>query len=526
MVCMRNEPSNGGSGWSTRQEPPSKYSLSDRLLSALNVPCPLTHAQQVSDSTYMRHEGLYYTYDMRFVTLTNTPDSPAAADLLTPIHADGCPNAPKTFINQHTCRVTRGCEPLKFSDRPITLDADTLRQFYLAGGSYVFAIDGLRLEGRYRKSPCQSTVSRWRKVTGACAETWPGAVASYSRDLLSTKLEESVDFNPDIRDIRIVSSTERSQCYADSGMTAVGAQVQQNGTCWMHVHPDTLDVYDFSTWYIEHPGNTPSFNPFKNFATSGTTTISFPAAHSMDRWYNLVYVYMKNSQVGRLGDDVAFSELIGSVQSTGFAEAMGELTDDTSTHPLVEVCGSPGEVGGRPELGHRMVFRTSQGSALDYNGYQDLMPNRRMGRYNAAQTAHAMVSLHAPDQLRQRVAFALSQIWVVGTGSEHYIQAAEKWMTYYDIMVRHANGSLRNLMLEASYSPVMGRWLTSVYSKSFSSSGSKPDENYAREIMQLFSIGLWMLNEDGTRVIDADGEPIPTYDNDGNHAGAPRNLGP
>ena len=288
VVCMRTQPAEDEGLWGSKVDIPTKYSASARLVGALHVPCPLTHAQQVSDSTYMRHEGLYYTYDARIVTLTNTMDSPAAADLLTPIHADGCPNSPKTFLNQHTCKVTRGCEPLKFSDRPITLDADTVRQFYLAGGTYAFAVDGLRLEGPYRKSPCQSTVSRFRKTAGTCTSD-PLVAYPLSRDLLTAKLEGSVDLeNPFIRDIRISSTTQRSQCYAESGAAAIGAQIQLNGTCWEHVHPNTLNVYDLSTWQIEHPGNTPSFNPFKAFATAGATTITFPAAHHMSRWASLI----------------------------------------------------------------------------------------------------------------------------------------------------------------------------------------------------------------------------------------------
>ena len=86
-------------------------------------------------------------------------------------------------------------------------------------------------------------------------------------------------------------------------------------------------------------------------------------------------------------------------------------------------------------------------------------------------------------------------------------------MNYYDIFVRNAFGNYRDVLREVSYSPVMGSMLTYVDSKSLSASGFVADENYAREIMQLFTIGLWRLNADGTRAVGSDGGSIPTYDN-------------
>ena len=80
--------------------------------------------------------------------------------------------------------------------------------------------------------------------------------------------------------------------------------------------------------------------------------------------------------------------------------------------------------------------------------------------------------------------------------------------------MRHAFGSYRDVLREVSYSPMMGDYLTYTQNKAFVASGTVPDENFAREIMQLYSIGLWMLHMDGTRQLDAAGQPIPTYDND------------
>lgn len=120
-------------------------------------------------------------------------------------------------------------------------------------------------------------------------------------------------------------------------------------------------------------------------------------------------------------------------------------------------------------------------------------------------------ALTAPDQLRQRVAWALSQILVVSQegalAGEH-----ESITAYYDLLLAHAFGNYRNLLGEVTRSPVMGIYLSMLRNqKPNPETGQRPDENYAREIMQLFSIGLNELHPDGTLRLDAQGLPRPTY---------------
>lgn len=123
--------------------------------------------------------------------------------------------------------------------------------------------------------------------------------------------------------------------------------------------------------------------------------------------------------------------------------------------------------------------------------------------------------LISPDQLRHRMAYALSQIFVVnnepGTviGDNALVQAA-----YYDPLVNGAFGRYRDLLNHVAYSSTMGFYLSHLNNrKSDPSLNRFPDENFAREIMQLFSIGLWELELDGTRRKDPGGNDIPTYDN-------------
>jgi uncharacterized protein (DUF1800 family) len=85
---------------------------------------------------------------------------------------------------------------------------------------------------------------------------------------------------------------------------------------------------------------------------------------------------------------------------------------------------------------------------------------------------------------------------------------------YQDILTRNAFGNYRELLEEITYSPAMAYYLTYMRNQKESASSNRmPDENYAREIMQLFTIGLNELNQDGTVKLGADGEPIPTFDN-------------
>ncbi len=135
-------------------------------------------------------------------------------------------------------------------------------------------------------------------------------------------------------------------------------------------------------------------------------------------------------------------------------------------------------------------------------------PNKRWNEYINIWWRN---SIGAEDQLRQRVAFALSQIFVVsstaGLGDEQPGLAS-----YYDVLLRHSFGNYRDLIEEITLHPVMGEYLSMKGNrKPDSEENIRPDENYARELLQLFSIGLSLLNDDGTPITDADGVPLPTY---------------
>jgi hypothetical protein len=141
-------------------------------------------------------------------------------------------------------------------------------------------------------------------------------------------------------------------------------------------------------------------------------------------------------------------------------------------------------------------------------------------------------SIAGEDQLRQKTAWAMAQILAVGSAFTNFdaetLEAAgvgpngssrkSRFLGlshYYDIFINNAFGNYRTVLQEVTYHGIMGDWLSSRgNAKANIELNRYPDENYAREVMQLFSIGLYVLNDDGTIVPDSQGAPTATYDND------------
>jgi len=115
-----------------------------------------------------------------------------------------------------------------------------------------------------------------------------------------------------------------------------------------------------------------------------------------------------------------------------------------------------------------------------------------------------------PDQLRQRMKLALSEIFVISlTDTNVSVRGAA---AYYDTLGTHAFGNFRTLLEQVTLHPMMGVYLTWLGNqKEDPATGRQPDENFAREIMQLMTIGLYELNLDGTLKTDLSGRPIATY---------------
>ncbi|HET9033126.1 MAG TPA: DUF1800 family protein [Dokdonella sp.] len=133
---------------------------------------------------------------------------------------------------------------------------------------------------------------------------------------------------------------------------------------------------------------------------------------------------------------------------------------------------------------------------------------------NSRQEVWWLNAISGPDQLRQRVAFALSEILVVSDQSGAIEGQPIAMANYYDLLIDNAFGNYRNLLEQVTLNPVMGRYLSMFKNrKPDLAENIRPDENYAREIMQLFSVGLVQLNANGQTVL-VGGQPVPTYNQD------------
>lgn len=212
----------------------------------------------------------------------------------------------------------------------------------------------------------------------------------------------------------------------------------------------------------------------------------------------------------------------------------------TSPAVAIFVAGPPAPVDSRTRDAARFLTQATFGmwgteeiDALKAVGYENWIQNQVQGRgfqarshvqyVNDRKAAGESVSekrayeaiwqqwLTEPGQLRARVSFALSEIFVISNVApdlDTYAMAS-----YMDMLNRNAFGNYRKLLEDVTLHPAMGYYLNMIGSrKADPAKGTHPNENYAREVMQLFSIGLYKLNQDGSRVLDAAGQPVPTYD--------------
>lgn len=122
-------------------------------------------------------------------------------------------------------------------------------------------------------------------------------------------------------------------------------------------------------------------------------------------------------------------------------------------------------------------------------------------------------ALAGNDQLRQRVAYTLSEMFVISSAADFQIQSMPRGeANYLDLLGKDAFGNFRTLLEDVTLNPMMGQMLSMLHNDK-GNANTDPDENYAREIMQLFTIGLYQLNDDGSVKLGATGQPIPTYSN-------------
>ena len=347
-------------------------------------------------------------------------------------------------------------------------------------------------------------------ITVVTGPTGPVVLSGSTASTIAAAVSSGAGANPTIRDILV----DDGACPADD--STIGAYVEVGTSCWHHVHPDEGNVYDFSQWALQHPGNEELFrqqrrNPITAVGESGLSELAYPGWHEMERWESAVAGYSGRPSLlpyaGRLGDVVDFAALPPSLQTVHMAEAVGSDVE----YPAIgfESCGSRGEIANEPTMANRFHIMDSDPNFNE--GVDQPQDYTSEGK----EMAWTTVVLSANDQLRQRAAWGLSQIFVASAMNFDYGDETELWAHFYDTFVEHAFGNYRDIMREVSASPLMGRYLTLLGNAAHHHSGSSPDENYARELMQLFSIGLYQIEMDGSRKTDpSTGAPLNTYTNE------------
>ena len=134
------------------------------------------------------------------------------------------------------------------------------------------------------------------------------------------------------------------------------------------------------------------------------------------------------------------------------------------------------------------------------------------GNVNAVMEAFWMQAVRGPDQLRQRTVLALSELFVISAVNTSIETVPTAHAAYLDMLGKNAFGNFRTLLEQVATHPSMGIYLSHMQNdKEDPATGRLPDENFARELMQLFTVGLWELNDDGSRKKDAGGNDVPTY---------------
>lgn len=426
-----------------------------------------------------------------------------------------CPSAPMSFLNLDSCQVTKSsaCVRTEYSHSFFDLNTAAVRSMYETTGRYVYVADVPAYE-----SPCAHRRSRWiREASGAC----PGgssnaAIPRGTANTLVRLLRESKDTHPYLRDVFL-----ELEDICQSAESTIGAKLEvamSSGAteCWRHIHRDANSVYDFTHWATAgHPGNAEAaskakVNPIQTRAKNGQTVLTFSHPDT-SRWDDNRNGF---DLLGRLDGQMDFAKLPAILQTAATAARFGAVQVEKTEYSMF--CGSPGEVSNDPKRNSLFKFALERPDSSD----QELDQPSRDVPEDSKSTTWTNIVLKSRDQLRQRMAWALSQILVVAGDDPITGVMNEPYTAYYDIFVRHAFGNFRDILKEVSFSPVMGDYLTFTgsFSRQFALDNNDdifPDENYAREIMQLFSIGLYRLYTDGTYMMEPDGVTVtPSYGND------------
>ena len=353
--------------------------------------CSMTNASLFTSSNDSNNSGQVLLYEPRLTLLDNVRKDPlvdGGGGIMNKLGGEKaqCSNVPRTFLNEDDCRLSfqvDACAPLEFIEGKVQLTIDNVKLFFQEAFRYVYAITRLRLDDDYNvESPCEKgTRSRWKKDS---SNTCIANLNIQSATIFRKLIEESDDINPHFKDVYIPID---EQCHFDDQDT-VEMWVMVGSDCWKTVHPDHLNVYDFSGWTTEHPGGR---EVIKAFAIDNSHSLMYPSSHTMLRWKNR----SKNLPfVGRLGDYIDFKDFPDELRSKRIANIFGLVTPTTVDGKKAVVCGSPYETSSKL---FRSSFALSRRPELEVLTQSELTQQKR--------TVWTMIASEASDQLRQRIAW-------------------------------------------------------------------------------------------------------------------------
>ena len=193
-------------------------------------------------------------------------------------------------------------------------------------------------------------------------------------------------------------------------------------------------MVDLTLWTQSHPGNANAIragrpNPITTFAKYGLSHMYFPSNHDMDRWrYGRIFM----STIGRIGDVISYADLPTATQSRATAAALGALADaEMGAASAGESCGSPGEVANEPIKGHRYAMWLYGDKLRDDPVYDRESPVlHTYPQIEGKSMVWLNIAFDADDQLRQRMAWALSQIFVISENGMR-TKTTETYTHYY-----------------------------------------------------------------------------------------------
>jgi hypothetical protein len=398
-----------------------------------------------------------------------------------------CHNVEMNFLNEKKCQLSydeKSCRPNTTPKRVIVLNDANLSSITQMTGRKLYAVTGFSLHDinnstgmPYFRPPCRpgKRTTRWIKDTNnqECANTAGLGLMSQKafRDIIdaATSNNAAQYYNPNIVDVtrNVLECDEQDVQKYDMGNVKAS-----DGSCWTNIHPYEQSVFDLTDL------NTTEYTIVRENLASISTSVLYEK-------FIIVNNITAYPLLGKFGDHVILDGTEVAPLDDETVQKSHKTLNYNPSGGAVLMCGSPNEVGSDPFHGDQEFdVVIPEASGYRTSSIWQLSAQRH--------TTWTHLALHAQDQLRQRVAWALYQIVSVGiinrNGNRVFWEKTEPYIELYDQFVRHAFGSYRDLMREFSYNVLMAEWLSFLNNKSLQwniengSGPTFPDENVGQSV--------------------------------------------